>query len=101
MPSVWYENYPISIVESFSIGIPVIGSRIGGIPYIIEDGKNGFLFEVNNKVLLKEKIDKIYKNYELREKIGNNARNYYLEKMEISNNIKILEKIYTKVIYEK
>jgi glycosyltransferase involved in cell wall biosynthesis len=101
VPSVWYENYPISIVESFSIGIPVIGSKIGGIPYIVKDEENGLLFETNNKVILKEKIDKIYRNYEFRERLGNNARNYYLEKMEMSNNIKILGKIYKKVIYEK
>ena len=101
LPSVWYENYPISIIESFCCGIPVIGSNIGGISYIIEDGENGYLFETNNKVHLKEKIEKIYANYELRERLGNNARDFYLKRMEIFNNIKVLEKIYIKVINEK
>lgn len=101
LPSVWYENYPVSIVESFCCGIPVIASNTGGIPYIIENGKNGFLFEVNNKVILKEKIDKIYRNNDLRDQMGNNARNTYLKKMEMHNNIKKLADIYEKVKNEK
>lgn len=45
VPSEWYENNPMTIVESYSMGVPVIGAKIGGIPEIIEDGKTGFLFE--------------------------------------------------------
>lgn len=40
----WYENAPMSILESFALGKPVIGARIGGIPELIEDGVNGWLF---------------------------------------------------------
>ena len=58
VPSEWYENNPMTIVESYSLGTPVIGSNIGGIPEIVEDGKTGWLFEpgdVNGleKVMLK------------------------------------------------
>lgn len=45
VPSQWYENNPMTIVESYSFGTPVIGSKLGGIPEIIEEGKTGFLFE--------------------------------------------------------
>ena len=45
VPSEWYENNPMTIVESYSMGVPVIGARIGGIPEIIEEGKTGFLFD--------------------------------------------------------
>lgn len=45
VPSEWYENNPMTIIESYACGVPVIGSKIGGIPEIIEDGKTGFLFE--------------------------------------------------------
>lgn len=44
VPSEWYENNPMTVIEAFSFGIPVIGARIGGIPEIVEDDKNGFLF---------------------------------------------------------
>lgn len=40
-----YENNPLTIVEAYSMGVPVIGSRLGGITEIIKDGVTGFLFE--------------------------------------------------------
>ena len=44
VPSEWYENNPMTIVEAYSLGVPVIGARIGGIPEIVEEGRTGFLF---------------------------------------------------------
>jgi glycosyltransferase involved in cell wall biosynthesis len=51
VPSEWYENNPLTIVESFSYGKPVIGSQIGGITELLQDGR-GVLFEPKNKVSL-------------------------------------------------
>lgn len=45
MPSEWYENAPLSLLESFAAGKPVLGACIGGIPEMITDGVDGFLFE--------------------------------------------------------
>ena len=45
VPSEWYENAPLSVLEAMAYGKPVIGARIGGIPEMIDDGRNGFLFE--------------------------------------------------------
>jgi GT2 family glycosyltransferase/glycosyltransferase involved in cell wall biosynthesis len=45
VPSIWPENSPVIIHEAFAAGIPVVGSRIGGIPELIDDGRNGLLFE--------------------------------------------------------
>ena len=45
VPSEWYENNPMTIIESYSVGTPVIGANIGGIPEIIVNGRTGFLFE--------------------------------------------------------
>lgn len=59
MPSECYENAPLSLLEAFAYGKPVIGARIGGIPEIIDDGVNGLLFESGNVEDLKEKIEMI------------------------------------------
>lgn len=48
VPSEWYENNPLSIIESLSAGTPVIGSCIGGIPELIEDKKTGFIFKMGD-----------------------------------------------------
>ncbi len=45
IPSLWYENAPVAVVEAAAYGIGVIGSRIGGIPELVEEGSTGFLFE--------------------------------------------------------
>ncbi len=59
IPSIWPEVLGIVILESLSIGTPVIGSAIGGIPVIIKDGYNGFLFEPGNSAQLKQIIQNI------------------------------------------
>ncbi|WP_423127240.1 glycosyltransferase [Gaoshiqia sp. Z1-71] len=57
VPSECYENNPMTILEAYSYGKPVIGSRIGGIPEIIEHGRTGFLFEHGNINQLKEILE--------------------------------------------
>jgi glycosyltransferase involved in cell wall biosynthesis len=48
LPSEWYENAPISILEAYALGKPVIGARIGGIPEMVREGVTGFLHESRN-----------------------------------------------------
>jgi glycosyltransferase involved in cell wall biosynthesis len=45
LPSEWYENAPMSVLESFALGKPVVGARIGGIPEMVIDGQTGWTFE--------------------------------------------------------
>ena len=56
VPSEWYENNPMTIIEAYSVGTPVIGARIGGIPEIVVDGQTGFQFESGNIVDLKNTV---------------------------------------------
>lgn len=51
-----YENNPMTIIEAYSVGTPVIGARIGGIPEIVADGKTGFQFESGNVDDLRKKL---------------------------------------------
>ncbi len=45
LPSEWYENAPMSVLEAYALGKPVVGARIGGIPELIQPGITGFQFE--------------------------------------------------------
>jgi glycosyltransferase involved in cell wall biosynthesis len=45
VPSLWYEGFPMAIVEALSFGLPIIASRIGGLPEMVLDGHSGLLFE--------------------------------------------------------
>ncbi len=48
IPSEWYENCPLALIEAYAYGKPVIGARIGGLGEMILDGETGFLFESGN-----------------------------------------------------
>lgn len=94
-PSEWYENCPLSVLESQMYGTPVIGAEIGGIPELIDNNIDGLLFEPGNVNSLVEKIQQLYLDREkLKEfsdkcikKIQNySINNYYDRLMEIYKN---------------
>ena len=60
IPSIWYENNPFSVIEALCLGTPVLGARIGGIPELIEEDKNGHLFAHGDITELKEKIELLF-----------------------------------------
>lgn len=78
VPSEWYENCPFSILESFALGKPVIGSQIGGIPELIIPGKDGLLFKPGDVEDLRAKIRYLFEDPLRTKRMGMNAR----EKME-------------------
>lgn len=94
IPSKWYEGFPMTIVESFSLGVPVIGSKLGNIESIIDDERNGLVFTKNNKESLKEVIDKVFYDRVLNVSLGNNAYKIFKEKYTDEESYRSIEKIY-------
>jgi glycosyltransferase involved in cell wall biosynthesis len=74
VPSECYENAPMSVYEASALGKPVVGSRIGGIPELIEDGVTGLLFEPGNAEDLAGKIEHLLGNRSLIPQMGESAR---------------------------
>jgi glycosyltransferase involved in cell wall biosynthesis len=74
VPSVWYENFPYNVLESLALGKPVIGSNIGGIPEMVQEGRTGFLFPPRDSAVLAEKMAMLAGDAALRERLGRNAR---------------------------
>ncbi|MFB6187572.1 MAG: glycosyltransferase, partial [Halobacteriaceae archaeon] len=58
VPSIWMENSPLTIYENFAVGLPVVGSDIGGIPELITDSVNGKLFAPGDPDSLSAILDK-------------------------------------------
>lgn len=59
VPSEWYENNPMTIIEASAAGIPAIGARIGGIPEIIVEGRTGYIFTPKSVEELTEAVSKL------------------------------------------
>jgi len=76
-PSEWYENSPYVVYESLATGKPVIGSSIkGGIPELVKDGKDGFLFRPMDPDDLREKVRRLYYDEGMVGMMGRYARKY-------------------------
>jgi len=78
VPSEWYENAPISLLEAYALGKPVIGARIGGIPELIneERGRTFEAFSVDSLAAVLKEFDEL-PTREL-EQMGRSARTYVM-----------------------
>ncbi len=99
VPSEWYENNPMTVIESYALGKPVIGARIGGIPEIVTENKTGFLFDSRNIDDLIRTI-KNANSIDLPEyqEMSSNARLFASENFSPESHYLRLKEIYTGVI---
>lgn len=98
MPSIWYENFPLTLVEAFACGLPVIASRMGAMAELVEDGKTGLLFEPGSADDLAQKIVWAEANPEAMHEMGKSARNEYEAKYTPERNYQQLMAIYMEAI---
>jgi len=74
VPSICFETFGLVAAEAMSYGLPVIASRIGALPEIVEDGVTGFLFEPGNKEELAGKMKLLWENPDMCRQMGKAAR---------------------------
>lgn len=98
VPSVWYENCPYSILETQAIGKAVIGADIGGIPELVKDNENGLVYRYDDVEELKNKMENLFKNKQLTDKLANNAKKYAEDNYNKEIYYDKIMKIYKKVL---
>jgi len=98
LPSEWYENNPLTVIEAFTMSIPVIGSRIGGIPELVKDGITGLTFEAGNSEDLASRIEYLMNNPDKITEMGRNAKAYVKEELNSEKHYKKLMEIYNMAI---
>jgi glycosyltransferase involved in cell wall biosynthesis len=98
IPSIWYENNPRSVLEAFALGKPVLGSRIGGIPELVEDGVTGLTFESDSTDDLRKKLDQMLAMKNQWNEMGNNARILVAENYSIESHYEKLMTIFQKAL---
>jgi glycosyltransferase involved in cell wall biosynthesis len=74
VPSEWYENYSMTVIESLTCGTPVIGAATGGIPEQVLDGRTGLLFEPGNARQLAQKMQFLLDHRREAIQMGRNGR---------------------------
>ncbi|MHC4322746.1 MAG: glycosyltransferase [Planctomycetota bacterium] len=97
IPSEWYENAPMTILEAYVYGKPVIGSRIGGIPEMIEHDRTGLLFEPGNVDELAGCIHTLFSSKHLAAEMGRAARNKAEREFSAEAHYKQLMEVYTSI----
>lgn len=101
VPSEWYENCSMVVLESMAFGKPVIGSRVGGIPEQIEDGVTGFLFEMGNATELARRMDIMGQDKDLRLLMGKEARLKLEREYSLTDHCRQLLNIYLELLDRK
>ncbi|RYY08060.1 MAG: glycosyltransferase family 1 protein [Sphingobacteriaceae bacterium] len=98
-PSIWFEGMPLTIIEAFACGTPVISSKIGAMETMITNGYNGLHFEVNNEVDFKNKLaDWMSLSLDEKNQYQINASKTFDTNYTSSKNLEQLLKIYNEVI---
>lgn len=97
VPSEWYENCPMTVIESMAYGKAVIGSNIGGIPELIDDGRSGLIFNTFDKDDLSDKINYLLENESEAVTMGVNARHTAEKLYDKNTHFERLKEIYKKV----
>lgn len=95
-PSLWEENYPLVVRETLLHGIPVVASKLGGVPEVITDDVNGYLFDPYIEGDLLSKINNILKEPQRLEHITQGARTTTIETMD--NHVDTLCQLYTQAM---
>jgi len=91
------EGMPVALLEAMSLGLPVLGSDIPGINYVLKDFSN-LLFEEGNEIALATKIKEIYSMSEIeRNLLGQKLRNYCVENFSMQKFIQQHEELYLKM----
>ena len=96
-----YEGFPTVLLEAMSHGLPVVCSRIGGLPEIVEDGKTGLLYEPGNAGELADSIQTLWQDTDLCRKLGEAGKRKMQEDYAADRLLDRLMGIYEKVIKEK
>ena len=88
VPSLWYENAPFVVYEALALGTPVIAAKHGGLPELIQEGMNGFLFDPGSVAGLAKSLKMLFTH-----------RSFDLPKdpYPVKEHIDALEKIYKEI----
>ena len=99
VPSLWLENSPIVVHEAFMAGVPVVGARIGGIGGLIEEGRNGLLYDPASPAALSKALQQLTVDPDRVSQLSEGARATRLK--SIAEDARACETMYDDVVRER
>ncbi|MCA9911390.1 MAG: glycosyltransferase family 4 protein, partial [Anaerolineae bacterium] len=96
-PSLCYENFSLAILDALSVGTPIIASRIGGVPYILEDGVDSLLFTPGDTDALTEQLQEVLQHPDRLLRMGQRGLEQTLPKYSEAAHYDALMKIHAEV----
>jgi len=94
------EGFPNSMLEAMASGLPIIATRVGAVPEVIEDGENGLLIDPGDPGALTRALKRLLYDNELRHTLGSNNLRKVQEKYHIPKGIEQLDRIYREILAE-
>jgi glycosyltransferase involved in cell wall biosynthesis len=92
--SRWEELFGWMIAEAMAYGKPIVATKVGGIPELIDDGMSGFLVERGDARAAADKLDQLACDPNLRNRMGAAGRNIVAEKFDLKHNVAQLMTLY-------
>jgi glycosyltransferase involved in cell wall biosynthesis len=98
VPSLWFENASMTVLESMALGVPVVASRIGGIPEQIADGVDGLLVPPGDVDSLAEKLNVLHEDAGLARRLGDAARLKASDAFSLQRHMSLLLESYGRAV---
>jgi len=95
-----WEGLPYTIIEAMMSGLPVVATRVGGVPELVENGVTGFIVPPKNPQALAKGLQRLLDDPELRHRMGQLGREKALREFTLDRMLRETERVYEEVLYK-
>jgi glycosyltransferase involved in cell wall biosynthesis len=92
------EGTPVSAIEALAAGRPVVATRVGGVPDVVRDGEDGFLVEKGDTVELADRLARLARDSELRDRMGQEGRSRVLPRYAVDRLVDDVDRLYRSLL---
>ena len=92
------EGTPVSAIESLAAGRPVVATRVGGVPDVVDDGEDGFLVDPGSTEQLADRLEELARNPELREQMGGRGRARVPSRYAVTRLVEDMDRLYKSLL---
>ena len=92
------ENLPIAILEAMAAALPVVATRVGGVPEVVVDGETGLLVEPEDAAGLAEALDRVASDEAFRQRLGQAGATRIVEHFDARSMARQMVELYRKLV---